>query len=199
MAQTTDVTGPVPSGRDPEGYDRLRRRALWAMPTGLFVVGSRSGDRVNLMTANWVMQVSITPKLVAASIEVGSVTEQLLEEGGTFSVSVLARDDRALVRKFVKPVDDQVVDDNGQVVSLQGVPVHEVTGGVPVIDAARWWLACEIRTIDRLVGSGEATPSHVLCIGEVADVGEGLTAPSGEDDEEPGVLRMEDTRMHYGG
>ena len=40
-----------PRGRDPDEYDRLRRRVLWSMPTGLFVVGSRAGDRRNLMTA----------------------------------------------------------------------------------------------------------------------------------------------------
>ena len=33
----------VPEGRDPEEYDRMRRRVLWSLPTGLFVVGSRAG------------------------------------------------------------------------------------------------------------------------------------------------------------
>jgi len=28
-------SGPVPEGRDPDGYDRLRRRALWSLPTAL--------------------------------------------------------------------------------------------------------------------------------------------------------------------
>ena len=41
------------------------------MPTGLFVVGSRAGDRANLMVANLVMQVSTTPKLVAVAVEKG--------------------------------------------------------------------------------------------------------------------------------
>jgi hypothetical protein len=43
-------------------------------------------------------------------------------------------------------------------------------------------LVCELRRRDGL-------GSHVLCIGEVTEV-------SGEPSE---VLRMEDTRMHYGG
>ncbi len=65
------VIGPVPEGQDPDAYDRLRRRVLWSLPTGLFVVGSRAGERRNLMTANWVMQVAVTPKLVAVSVERG--------------------------------------------------------------------------------------------------------------------------------
>ena len=52
----TSGTASEPDGDD--AYDRLRRRVLWSMPTGLFVVGSRHGDRRNLMTANWVMQVA---------------------------------------------------------------------------------------------------------------------------------------------
>ena len=29
--------GPFPEGADPEEYDRLRRRVLWTMPSGLYV------------------------------------------------------------------------------------------------------------------------------------------------------------------
>ena len=34
------IVGPVPSGREPEEYDKLRRRVLWKMPSGLYVLGS---------------------------------------------------------------------------------------------------------------------------------------------------------------
>jgi flavin reductase (DIM6/NTAB) family NADH-FMN oxidoreductase RutF len=57
----TGAVGPFPprvgdGDEEHDEYDRLRRRVLWAMPSGLFVVGSTDGaDRRNLMTANWVM------------------------------------------------------------------------------------------------------------------------------------------------
>jgi hypothetical protein len=35
-----------------EDYDKLRRRVLWTMPSGLYGAGSRHGDRRNLMTLN---------------------------------------------------------------------------------------------------------------------------------------------------
>ena len=52
---TGEPIGPFPEGSDPGEYDKLRRRVLWTMPSGLYVVGSRSGDRTrkNLMTLNW--------------------------------------------------------------------------------------------------------------------------------------------------
>jgi flavin reductase (DIM6/NTAB) family NADH-FMN oxidoreductase RutF len=200
-APTGDL-GVVPEGADPETYDRLRRRVLWSMPTGLYVVGSRVGERANLMTCNLVMQVSTTPKLVAAAIESGSLTRTLVEEGGAFAVCVLDRRDRGLVRRFVKPVDRVEVDAAGSLTALQGEPVHEVTGGLPVLDVSLAWLACRVRQVVD-PGSGTGTPaSHRLFLGEVVDAGEAShrTGPSeAPEPEGGGVLRMEDTRMSYGG
>lgn len=198
MPTATGDLGPTPEGREPAEYDRLRRRVLWSLPTGLFVVGSRSGDRRNLMTANWVMQVATTPKLVAVSVERGSVTCGLIDEGGGFSVSVLSRADRAVVRRFVKPVDAVEVDADGVVLSMQGEPVHEVAGGFPRLASAVAWLMCEVRPVGvRAVDPAAPPASHVLFVGEVVDAGESRDAASG--DPGPLVLRMEDTRMNYGG
>ncbi len=197
----TEAAGPIPAGRDPAVYDRLRRRVLWAMPTGLFVVGSRSGTRRNLMTANWVMQVAIAPKLVAVALESGSVTRALVEGSGFFSVNLIDVRDRALVRRFVKPVREVELDADGVAVSLQGESVHEVTGGVPCLTAALAWLACEVRDV-RSAAGGEQEASHVLVVGEVVDAGAQAPAP-GDDGGEPTdageALRMGDTRMSYGG
>jgi hypothetical protein len=52
-------SGPYPPGVETDEqraeYDKLRRRVLWKMPTGLYVIGSRGTDPAgqNLMTANW--------------------------------------------------------------------------------------------------------------------------------------------------
>jgi len=182
-----------------DGYDRLRRRVLWAMPTGLFVVGSRSGDRRNLMTCNWVMQVALDPKLVAVGVEASSVTRGLIEQGGSFSVSILARSDRGLVRRFVKPVRDVTVDEAGRATSMQGEPVVEVADGLPCLAVALGWLACSVREVhDWGTGTDGDPASHVLVVGEVVDAGESdrLVTPTEPDDS---VLTMSDTRMNYGG
>jgi flavin reductase (DIM6/NTAB) family NADH-FMN oxidoreductase RutF len=207
--------GPYPPGRDREEYDRLRRRVLWSLPTWLFVVGSRAGAQRNMMTCNWVMQVATAPKLVAVAVEQGSVTRGLIEQGGSFSVSVLPRSARALVRRFVKPTELVELDAAGSAVSLQGEPVREVAGGLPCLAVARSWLACDVRHLlrwddDRTAGLA----SHVLFVGEVVDAGETESQPEpqpepggdhgepvggGDPGADPGVLRMEDTRMNYGG
>ncbi len=206
--------GPFPAGRDHDEYDRLRRRVLWSLPTGLFVVGSRAGSERNMMTCNWVMQVATVPKLVAVAVEEHSVTRGLIERGGRFSVSVLPRSARAVVRRFVKPTDSVELDAAGLAISLQGEPVVELTGGLPRLAVARSWLLCDVRHLLRW--DGDATggvASHVLFVGEVVDAGESEPdAGAGDTEqtdqieqvgvigaEDPGVLRMEDTRMNYGG
>jgi flavin reductase (DIM6/NTAB) family NADH-FMN oxidoreductase RutF len=83
----------------------------------------------------------------------------------------------------VKPVVDVERSPEGTVVALSGHPVSEVgPGRLPVLASAAGFLACTLTRAEEL-------GSHTLCVGEVTDVG-------GEPSE---VLRMEDTRMHYGG
>jgi flavin reductase (DIM6/NTAB) family NADH-FMN oxidoreductase RutF len=193
----SEAAGGEGAEADAEAYDRLRRRVLWAMPTGLFVVGSRAGARRNLMTCNWAMQVATEPKLVAVSVESGSVTRELLEAGGTFSVSLLARSERALVRTFVKPVRRVELGPDGGAVALQGVPVVEVGVGPPRLAAAVAWIECAVRTVENWDAVAGPGASHVLVVGEVTAAGETPRLAGGAPDD--AVLSMGDTRMSYGG
>jgi flavin reductase (DIM6/NTAB) family NADH-FMN oxidoreductase RutF len=186
----SDPVGPIPKGADPDAFDRLRRRVLWSFPTGLFVIGSAAEldgvRRCNLMTANLVVQVATDPKLVAVAVEAAALTRQLIEAGSSFSVSILRREDRAVVRRFVKPVTEVTWGDDGAPVEMAGEGVRTATTGAPILLGALAWVDCRVHSVERL-------GSHDLCIGEVVDVG------GPEADEAVEVLRMEDTRMNYGG
>lgn len=179
------MIGPFPEriGEDEEAqedYDRLRRRVLWTMPYGLYVLGSRSGEERNLMTINWVSQVSFDPKLVGVGVEKTAYTHRLVSEGGTFVVNFIARDDRAIVRRFTKPCEwDPAAS------TLNGFAVHESTTGTPVLDQAVGFVDCRVTNPVDCGG-------HTFFIGEVVDVGFRQA-------EDTPILRMEDTRMNYGG
>src|SRR5712691_5544399 len=134
------IVGPIPEGAPAEEYDKLRRRVLWTMPSGLYVIGSRHGDRLNLMTANWVAQVSFDPKLVGVSVEKEAVTHALIAEGLAFSVNIVSREDRATVRKFTKPVEVDLVAS-----TLNGFPFHGARTGAPVLDQAVAYVDCALR------------------------------------------------------
>jgi flavin reductase (DIM6/NTAB) family NADH-FMN oxidoreductase RutF len=173
--------GPFPEGTDPDEYDRLRRRLFWAMPSGLYVLGSTDGgERRNGMTMNWATQVSSAPKLLAVAIETAAFTHELVTTGRVFSLNLIEREDRAIVRKFTKPVD---VDLDAK--TLNGFPYVEKVTGAPVLAQSVAYLDCEVR---ERVEAG----NHTFFVGEVVDCGF-------LKDEESDVLRMEDTRMNYGG
>ncbi|GIU83455.1 MAG: flavin reductase [Acidimicrobiales bacterium] len=163
-----------------EEYDRLRRRVLWAMPYGLYVLGSRSGDELNAMTLNWATQVSFDPKLIAVSVEKTAFTHRLVSDGRAFSLNLIARDDRPVVRKFTKPVS---VDHQSR--TMNGYEYWLGVSGAPILSIAVAYLDCRVhQQVD--VGS------HTLFIGEVVDA-------AFQREEDTPVLRMEDTRMNYGG
>ena len=181
----TGPVGPYPArvGDDDdaqEDYDKLRRRVLWTLPYGLYALGSRAGERRNLMTVNWVSQVSLEPKLVGVGVEKPALTHELVTEGGVFSLNTISREDRSIVRKFTKPCDW-----DPEASTLNGFAVHDGATGAPILDRAVAYVDCEVR-------QAVAVGNHTFFIGEVVDA-------AFQADEATEVLRMEDTRMNYGG
>src|SRR5256885_9745703 len=100
--KTGPPIGPFPDGVDSDEqkdeYDKLRRRVLWKMPYGLYVVGARDGDRRNGMTLNWASQVSFEPKLVGISVEKIAFTHELITAGGGFRLHLLPPDELSAAR-----------------------------------------------------------------------------------------------------
>jgi flavin reductase (DIM6/NTAB) family NADH-FMN oxidoreductase RutF len=133
------------------------------------------------MTLNWCTQVSFDPKLFGISVEKSAVTHELVSGGGAFTVCTIDREDRAIVRKFTKPVEVDV--DTG---TLNDFPFHDGPAtGVPVLDQAVAFIECSVR-------------EQVDCGGHTFFVGEVVNAQFQKAEDTP-VLRMEDTRMSYGG
>ena len=97
-----------------------------------------------------------------------------------FVLNLIAQDDRAVVRKFTKPVDVDLV-----AKTLNGFPFHDATTGAPILDQAVAYVDCEVR---EQLDLGD----HTLFVGEVVDAGF-------QADEDTPVLAMQDTRMNYGG
>jgi len=173
---------PFPEGADPDEYDRLRRRVLWTMPSGIYVVGSTDkGERRNGMTLNWATQVSFEPKWIGIGVEREALTHELITTGGVFSLCLIDREDRAIVRKFTKPVTVDLASR-----TLNEFPYLDGPGtGAPVLAQSVAYLECAVR---QPVEIG----NHTLFLGEIVNAAY-LKA------EDTPILRMEDTRMNYGG
>ncbi len=182
MTPHAHPVGPFPPGVDPDSYDRLRRRVLWMLPTGLYLLGSRSGERRNLMACNWVTQLATEPKLVGVGVEVGAYTHELLASGKVMALSILPRSERAVIRRFVKPAEHDVAE-----MTLNGLGyIDAPVTGAPIARAA-------VAYLDMRVVREVALGSHTLFVGEVAGAGAEAGAETAE------VLAIGDTRMSYGG
>lgn len=157
--------------------DQLVNRLTWKIPNALALIGSRSGDERNAMTASWITQLSMEPVLIGVSVDNTAVTHRLISQGGSFTVNLWNAEDTRVFVKFSKPAT--YVDG-----TLNGRAVREATTGAPVFIEAVAWMDCEVRhAID--VGT------HTLFVGELVDgdihVDEARSAS------------MSDTRMKYGG
>jgi flavin reductase (DIM6/NTAB) family NADH-FMN oxidoreductase RutF len=151
------------------------------MPSGLYVLGSTDrAERRNGMTLNWATQVSFDPKILAVAIEIGAYTHELVEAGRVFSLNIIDREDRAIVRKFTKPVDVDL-----EARTLNGFGYHDGTTGAPILDQAVAYVDCEVVESANVGG-------HTVFLGEIVDA-------AFQKPEDTPVLRMEDTRMNYGG
>lgn len=174
-----EILGPVPKDKDPQEYDKIRRRLLWTMPSGLYVLGSRFQDQRNFMTINWAGQICSSPKLIYVSVEADSLTNVLIEQSRCFTLCFIDKKDRSSIRKFVKPcVFDPVAN------TLCGHSFIDTSSGVPVLEIAFGYLQCRVDSMTQL-------GSHNLFVGEVFDVEFW--------DEEKQPLMIQDTNMSYGG
>jgi flavin reductase (DIM6/NTAB) family NADH-FMN oxidoreductase RutF len=180
---------------DTASDDARRRRLLWAMPAGIYVLGSTAGDAgpFNLMTHSLAVQAATEPCVVAVAVEVAARTHALLEASGVATLSVLRRDQRTLVRRFVKPVVDVTLDGDGRPVALGGVPVGLAPSGAPhLLDAAGCF---DLAVVERVRFASHTLFCCLVTGAAVADeVLEGTASQRTAD-----ILRMEDTKMSYGG
>ncbi len=140
---------------------------LEMLPYGLYIIGSRGSDNINGMMADWVMQVSFQPRLVACSLELKSTTLRNLRETNVFSVNLLESEDVELARRFAQPREASKIagrsGGSAPVVhdKLRDVPYQagEQTG-CPVLDDALAYLECEVA---QFVEAGD----HILALGKV--------------------------------
>jgi len=157
--------------------EQAKSTALMQVTYGLYLVGSRAGDELNVMTANWLMQTSFDPPYVAVAIQEDAHTRKLIDAGKVFNIQNVPSGSKDLVLKFVKPAERV-----GN--KLEGEDYTEAPAtGTPVLTASLSYVECEV---EQAIQTG----SHILYIGRV--VGAGVQ-------HEGAPITMAETGMHYAG
>ena len=139
------------------------------MPYGLYIVGSQGGDEANGMMADWVMQVSFEPRMVAVSFENDAHTLENIRANSAFTVNMLSQDRESmdLAAKFAQPYyGSKVKGRAGDALrvhhKLDSIRYSVSAHGCPVLDSAMAWLECSAETF---VAAGD----HTIVIGRVLD------------------------------
>ena len=96
--------------------DELLNKVTWKIPNALALIGSRSGDERNAMTASWITQLSMEPVLIGVAVDNTAVTCRLISDGGSFTVNLWDAGDTRVFVKFSKPAVDDGSTLNGRAV-----------------------------------------------------------------------------------
>lgn len=131
------------------------KNALHQMAYGFYAIGSRSGEEINIMVANWVMQVSFTPRLLAIGLQKKAYSYGLIASGRLFTLNIFHKEDSEAIRPFTKSRvknPDKIANANYSLAPETGCPIPAGTAA---------YLECKVTTI--LDSGGD----HNLVIGEV--------------------------------
>lgn len=170
---------PLPSlpGR-PKELEPIER-ALLALSYGVHVIGSRAtSGELNAMLADWVMQVSFKPRLLAVAIENDARTLRFIRETGVFSLNLLhEKDGLEIARAVVMPSESKKVrgrtgDAATAIIDkLANIDFGIHDNGCPVLDKSLGWLTCDVEQYlvagDHTIVVGRVTDGEVLRVGEM--------------------------------
>ena len=151
--------------------ERKLEDVMEKMPYGMYIVGSRALDgEPNGMIADWVMQVSFSPRLLAVAFENDAHTLENIRADGVFTLNILAQDAESmhLASRFAQPYFGRKVKGRAGTAmtevhhKLEGIPYKLTDSGCPVLDLAVAWLDCRA---EHFISAGD----HTLVIGRVLD------------------------------
>jgi len=130
------------------------KEVLGHFVTGVTVVTAIEDGQPVGFTCQSFTALSIDPPLVALAPAKSSTSWPKIAKAGAFCVNILSEHQEALCRVFAVSGGDKFV----------GVGWHPGPGGVPVLEGALAWVACELGTIH---DAGD----HELVTGRVQELG----------------------------
>jgi 3-hydroxy-9,10-secoandrosta-1,3,5(10)-triene-9,17-dione monooxygenase reductase component len=143
---------------------RVYRDTIGRFPTGVAIVTSIGPDGPAGMTTNAVTSLSLHPLALIVCFETSSRTLEVVRASRRFAVNVLRAGDEELAGVFAsKRVGPE---------KFEALTEHRWTEhhGVPVLDRALAWVACELSELlrrgDHEVGIGEVVGTGASAEGE---------------------------------
>ncbi|MCD6179072.1 MAG: flavin reductase [Bacteroidales bacterium] len=135
----------------------MQIEAFFKLSYGLYVVSTKSKDKLNGYIANTVFQVTAEPAQLAVSCSKDNLSAKMIDESGAFSVSIIHKD------AGQKVISTMGYKTGYEINKFDGLNYIEGQSGSPILtDDCLAWFDCKVmQKVD--VGS------HILFIAEVLD------------------------------
>ena len=132
-------------------------KAFFKLSYGLYVISSKSGDKLNGYVANTAFQVTAEPPQIAISCHKDNLTSEIINESKIFSISVLDQ------KADVGVIGNFGYNTGKDINKFEKVKYKTGKTGAPILmDSTIAWFDCKV--VDSFdVGS------HILFIGKVVD------------------------------
>ncbi len=129
-------------------------QVLGRVPSGLFIVTAENNKQRVASLASWVMQAGFSPPAVSVAVKQDRPIMRQMGRGAKLCVSVLGKDDKALMGQFAKgfPLDAD---------PFAGAKIGRTKEGTPFLENALCYLELNVMRV------AEISTDHNLIIGEV--------------------------------
>ncbi len=138
--------------------DAAKTTVLQQFPYGLYAVTVKHGGEEHGMTANWVVQTSFEPPMVAVAVENTSRTIELIRDARHFAINLFLQGQRELAAKLGRSSASAPQKLRG--IKTKPAPVS----GAPILADALGWVECRVVAT---LPSGD----HTLVLGQVLEAG----------------------------
>jgi len=137
--------------------EAAKKTALRWIPYGLFLVGTKDGDKLTCSAVNWLTQASFAPPLVVFASKAGTGTTDMINASQLFCINVLETGSKDLASKFFKHVEPE-----GN--KFGDVEFSLSPNGLPVIKDALGYFEARVK-------STYTEGDHTIFIAEVVEAG----------------------------
>lgn len=135
----------------------MDKKAFYKLSYGVFMLATKSGDKVNGCITNTCMQVASDPTRVAIAVINSNYTCELIKESGLFAITLL---DQSCTFETIKHFGFQKGREVDKFADIE-MPVDK--NGIPYLG----WQACAVLSCK--VVSSQDLGSHTLFVAEVED------------------------------
>jgi len=137
----------------------MNPKAYYKLTYGLYIISSKSGDKMNGYIANTAFQITAEPPQIAISCHKDNLSSSIIKDSGLFAISVLKQD---VATKLIGTFGFK---SGKNIDKFDSVDYKTGSTGIPIVttDCVAWFECKLVQTVD--VGS------HILFIGEVVDNG----------------------------